>query len=119
MRGVPVFGTLLAVEADGEVQVGVMSAPALGGRWFAARGSGAWASGSAGAIATAASERRPVRVSSVASIADSQVLFGSRRDNVATGLMPGFDALVADSWRDRGFGDFWGYALLAKALPKR
>ena len=43
MRGVPLFGTLLAVEADGELQVGVMSAPALGGRWFARRGGGAWA----------------------------------------------------------------------------
>ncbi len=48
MRGVPLFGTLLAVEADGELQVGVMSAPALGGRWFARRGGGAWAVGSIG-----------------------------------------------------------------------
>ena len=43
MRGIPLFGTLLGVEVDGELQVGVMCAPALGGRWFARRGGGAWA----------------------------------------------------------------------------
>ena len=42
MRGVPLFGTLLAVEVDGELQVGILSAPALGERWHAARGLGAW-----------------------------------------------------------------------------
>jgi histidinol-phosphatase len=111
MRGVPVFGTLLAVEAGGEVQVGVMSAPALGERWFAVRGGGAWALSRDG-------DRRRIRVSDVARIADSQLLFGSHRDNVASGLMPGFDALVAGSWRDRGFGDFWGYALLAEGAAE-
>jgi histidinol-phosphatase len=111
MRGVPLFGTLVAVEVDGEVQLGVMSAPALGERWFAARGSGAWAVGRDG-------ERRSIRVSGVSAVADSQLLYGSRHDNVATGLMPGFDALVADCWRDRGFGDFWGYALLAEGCAE-
>jgi histidinol-phosphatase len=118
MRGVPLFGTLLAVQVDGEVQVGVMSAPALGERWFAARGAGAWAAGSAGTVAVAGSERRAIGVSSVATVEDGQLLFGSRRENVATGRMPGFDALVARSWRDRGFGDFWGYALVAEGAAE-
>ncbi len=43
MRGVPLFGTLLAVGRDDELQVGLMSAPALGSRWWAFRGGGAWA----------------------------------------------------------------------------
>ncbi len=107
MRGIPLFGTLLAVEADGEIQVGVMSAPALDERWYASRGGGAWAVGRDG-------ERRRLAVSSVGSIADSHLLYGSRRENLATGRMPGFDALIAGCWRDRGFGDFWGYALLAE-----
>jgi histidinol-phosphatase len=111
IRGVPLFGTLLAVEVEGEMQVGVMSAPALGERWYAARGRGAWSVDRDGS-------RRQVHVSVVADLADAQVVYGSRRENVASGLMPGFDALVDASWRDRGFGDFWGYALVAEGAAE-
>ena len=107
IRGVPLFGTLLAVEVEGELQVGILSAPALGERWQAARGLGAWAIGRDGA-------GRPLRTSAVTRIGDSQLLYGSRRENVASGRMPGFDATIEASWRDRGFGDFWGYALVAE-----
>ncbi len=106
IRGIPLFGTLLAVEHDGEMQVGVISAPALRERWFATRGGGAWNRGLDG-------ERR-IRVSRVSALQDAQLIFTSGRDNMASGYMPGFDALIADSWRDRGFGDFWGYALVAE-----
>jgi histidinol-phosphatase len=111
IRGVPLFGTLLAVEVDGELQVGVLSAPALGERWHAARGLGAWAIGRDGAS-------RQIHTSGVARIEDSQLLYGSRRENVESGLMPGFDATIAASWRDRGFGDFWGYALVAEGAAE-
>ena len=110
IRGVPLFGTLLAVEHDGEMQVGVISAPAMRERWFASRGGGAWNDGPDG--------RRPIRVSRVASIDDAQLVYGSHRENVASGLMPGFDALIDASWRDRGFGDFWGYALIAEGAAE-
>ena len=110
IRGVPLFGTLLAVEHDGEMQVGVISAPAMRERWFASRGGGAWSDGPDG--------RRAIRVSRVASIEDAQLVYGSHRDNVASGLMPGFDALIDASWRDRGFGDFWGYALVAEGAAE-
>jgi len=110
IRGVPLFGTLLAVEHEGEIQAGIISAPALRERWWAARGLGAWARGLDG-------ERR-IRVSRVAAIEDAQLLYGSRTDNVASGLMPGFDALIAAAWRDRGFGDFWGYTLLAEGAAE-
>jgi histidinol-phosphatase len=105
MRGVPLFGTLLAVEVDGELQVGAISAPAMRERWYAARGMGAWSRGLDG-------ERR-LHVSQVSDIADAQLLYGSGRDTVASGLMPGFDATLSAAWRERGFGDFWGYALVA------
>jgi histidinol-phosphatase len=110
MRGVPLFGTLLGVERDGELQVGVISAPAMGERWFAWRGGGAWNSGRAG-------ERR-IHVSGVAAIEDAQLVYGSGRDNVASGLMPGFGALMSAAWRERGFGDFWGYALVAEGAAE-
>ena len=111
IRGVPLFGTLLAVEVEGELQVGILSAPALGERWLAGRGLGAWAIARDG-------ERRPIRTSAVTRIDDAQLLYGSRRENVESGLMPGFDATIAASWRDRGFGDFWGYALVAEGAAE-
>ena len=107
MRGVPLFGTLLAVERDGELQAAVLSAPALHERWWARRGGGAWARGWDDAAP------RPLQVSRVASLADAQLLYGSAIDIEASGRAPGFRALLADVWRERGFGDFWGYALLA------
>ena len=110
IRGVPLFGTLLAVEHEGEMQVGVISAPAMRERWYAHRGGGAWAVGQDGT--------RQIRVSRVAAIEDAQLVYGSGRDNVASGLMPGFDALIDAAWRDRGFGDFWGYALVAEGAAE-
>ncbi len=110
IRGVPLFGTLLAVEHDGELQVGVISAPAMRERWFAYRGGGAWERGLDG-------ERR-IHVSRVAALEDAQLVYGGGRDNVASGLMPGFDALLGSAWRERGFGDFWGYALVAEGAAE-
>ena len=115
IRGVPLFGTLLAAEADGELQVGVMSAPALGGRWFASRGGGAWA---ISAFGPDAGFRRRIEVSRVAQLADAHVLYGSAQEIAESGAAPGFSALIADVWRDRGFGDFWGYALVAEGAAE-
>ncbi len=110
IRGIPLFATLLAVEHEGEIQVGVISAPAMRERWFAWRGGGAWNRGSDG-------ERR-ITVSGVTALEDAQLLYGSARDTVASGLMPGFDALITAAWRERGFGDFWGYALVAEGAAE-
>jgi histidinol-phosphatase len=111
IRGVPLFGTLLAAEHEGEIQVGVISAPAMRQRWFAWRGGGSWHRDIDGAV-------RRIRVSRVAAIDDAQILYGSRRENVASGVMPGFDALIEAAWRARGFGDFWGYTLLAEGCAE-
>jgi histidinol-phosphatase len=115
MRGVPLFGMLLAVERDGELQVGVLSAPALGERWFASRGGGAWAIDRKG---WASPTPRPITVSVVGTIADAQILYGSQADVAESGKAPGFTDLIHDAWRDRGFGDFWGYALVAEGAAE-
>ena len=112
IRGVPLFGTLLAVERDGELQAAVLSAPALHERWWARRGAGAWAR-SADDVAP-----RRIRVSRVAALADAQLLYGSGHDIEASGRAPGFHDLLGDVWRERGFGDFWGYALLAEGAAE-
>ena len=112
IRGVPLFGTLLAVERDGELQAAVISAPALDERWWAHRGGGAWAR-NRGETAP-----RRIAVSGVTSLADAQLLYGSARDLVASGLTPGFEDLLGEVWRERGFGDFWGYTLLAEGAAE-
>ncbi len=111
IRGVPLFGTLLAVERDGELQASVMSAPALDERWWAHRGGGAWAR-------NRGVEPRRIRVSEIDGLDDSHLLYGSGRDIIESGLAPGFEDLLRDSWRDRGFGDFWGYALVAEGAAE-
>jgi histidinol-phosphatase len=113
IRGIPLFGTLLALEADGEIQVGVLSAPALRERWYASRGGGAWAVGAAGAEGP-----RRIRASRVAALEDAQVLYGSGSEIEASGLVPGFRGLLQSVWRERGFGDFWGYALIAEGAAE-
>ena len=113
IRGVPLFGMLLGVEEDGELQAGVISAPALGERWYAWHGGGAWA-----ARAAASDGPRPLRVSTVSGIGDAQFLYGSARDIRSSGRAPGFEQLLDAVWRERGFGDFWGYALVAEGAAE-
>ena len=102
MRGVPVFATLLALERDGALELGIVSAPAMHERWHAVRGGGAW------------SGKRRLGVSKVARLEDAQVFYASRTAFKAVGKERGFDAVVDRAWRDRGFGDFWGYMLVAE-----
>jgi histidinol-phosphatase len=113
MRGVPIFATLIAVERDGELQAGVISAPALGSRWFAWRGGGAWS------VATgSAKPPRRIQTSPIASVADAQVLYASALDFERSGKAPGFRTLLDQAWRERAFGDFWGYTLVAEAAAE-
>jgi histidinol-phosphatase len=114
MRGVPLFATLLAVERDGEVQAGLISAPALGQRWYATRGGGAWV---VGGPANADGPRR-LTVSTIDSLDRAQVLFRSIRDMHASRVAAGFERLIQTTWRERGFGDFWGYTLVADGVAE-
>jgi histidinol-phosphatase len=115
MRGIPLFGTLLGIERDGELVVGVMSAPAIGARWYARRGGGAWA---VDALGPSAGVPRSIGVSAVAALTDAQILHASAEEIAASGLAPGFPGLIRETWRDRGFGDFWGYALVAEGAAE-
>jgi histidinol-phosphatase len=107
MRGIPLFGTLLAVEREGELQVGVVSAPGLGRRWWARRGGRAWARD------TRVSGPRQVRVSDVDTLGQSQLLYRSVLDMRGSRVADAFEALLPEVWRERAYGDFWGYALVA------
>jgi histidinol-phosphatase len=104
VRGIPVWATLLALEADGELTVGVVSAPALGRRWWAARGHGAFVSEASGG-------QRALTVSGVRSLEDAQLSI-SDFDNWKS--MDGLLELGRRCWRTRGFGDFWSYMLVAE-----
>jgi histidinol-phosphatase len=114
MRGLPHFATLLAVERDGEVQVGVISAPAIGQRWYATRGGGAWV---VGGPANPPDPRR-LHVSTVDAVGRAQVLYRSLGDMNASRVAAGFQRLVRAVWRERGFGDFWGYTLVADGVAE-
>lgn len=103
VRGIPVWATLVALtHAEHGAVVGVVSAPALGRRWWAAKGLGAFADG------------RRVHVSQVASLDEAQVCvtFSSGWDDL--GLTPELVALQQRSYRARGFGDFWQHMLVAE-----
>jgi histidinol-phosphatase len=97
VRGIPVWATLLALERDGAVCASLVSAPALGHRWWAARGEGAFADGSR------------CGVSAVSTIEDATVSSTSAR------RMPdGWTSIVTRAWANRGLGDFWQHCLVAE-----
>jgi len=105
VRGVPVWATLIALVVDEEVTVGVVSAPALGRRWWAARGHGAWVGG-------ALEQPRRLEVSRVATLGDASLSVSDRSGWPAG---PGaLDELTAACWRSRAYGDFWSHMLVAE-----
>lgn len=107
VRGVPVWATLIALQDDDQVTVGVVSAPALGRRWWAARGQGAHTGPSGGA-------HRPLRVSAVGSMADASLSYSSLTGWEEQGRLPGFLDLSRKAWRTRAYGDFWSHVLVAE-----
>lgn len=107
VRGIPAYATLIALLHHGVPVVGVCSAPALGRRWWAARGTGAFAR-------TAGGEARPVRVSSVDDLAKAHLGHASIGTWDDHGMGDGFVALTRAVWRSRGFGDFWMHVLVAE-----
>lgn len=111
VRGVPVFATLMAVEREGTLEAAVVSAPALGARWLAWRGGGAWSVAPDG-------QRRRLRVSTIATIPEAHVLYASPTALRASGAVPGLDAVLGAAWRERGFGDFWGHMLVAEGAAE-
>lgn len=92
-RGIPVWATLVALEVDGRVELGVVSAPALHRRWWAERGGGAHAGGD------------QVHVSAVRRPEDAVLTFALEQQ---------LPSLAARAWHARGYGDFWSHMLVAE-----
>jgi histidinol-phosphatase len=96
-RGIPVWASLIALEREGRVVCGVASAPALGHRWWAARGEGAFRDG----------ER--IQVSRIASLEEATVSFSrSGLDD------PKLLDLARRAWHAQPFSDFWAHLLVAE-----
>ena len=104
LRGIPVWATLIALEREGRVEVGVVSAPALHRRWWAARGEGAFVDG------------HPIHVSRIAELSDAVLSHASFTSWEEHGLGEQFLTLARSCWRTRAFGDFWGYMLVAEGV---
>ena len=113
LRGIPVFATLIALERDGEAIVGAVSAPALGTRWYAWAGGGSWVLDQRNREAP-----RRLHVSGVSRIEEAQLLSSSASDPAINARLPGLAATLRRAWRERGFGDFWGYALVAEGAAE-
>ncbi|MBB1484897.1 histidinol phosphatase [Tessaracoccus sp. MC1865] len=107
LRGVPVWATLIALEVEGHIVASVVSAPALGRRWWATSGGGAYT----GRSILNATE---LRVSKVENIADSSLSYSDIAEWVDSGKGQGFIDLMRESWRTRAYGDFWSYMLVAE-----
>jgi histidinol-phosphatase len=107
VRGVPVWGTLLGLEVDGEIVAGVASAPAMGRRWWAAKGGGAF-------TRTATGDTRALRVSSVARLEDAFLSFASIESWTERGRLPELLHLAGQVWRTRAYGDFWSHMMVAE-----
>jgi histidinol-phosphatase len=97
-RGLPVFSTLLALEDDGEIVLGVVHAPAMEHLYWAEKGRGAFKNG------------QRINVSDKVELSDSQLSFGGINRIHAHGYWPGFTKLVTSTYRQRGFGDYLGFA---------
>ena len=107
VRGVPVWASLIALQVDGEVTVGVVSSPALGRRWWAGQGLGAHTGGSLAAA-------RRLQVSQVATLADASVAYSSLTGWEQQGRLPGLLQLSREVWRTRAYGDFWSHMMVAE-----
>src|SRR5205823_6238559 len=101
-RGVPIWTTLIALMDNEYPVVGLVSAPALGRRWWAATGHGAYA----GRHASAAT---PIRVSGVNRLADASFCYSSLGGWAEIGRLDAMLHLIRQSWRSRAYGDFYGY----------
>lgn len=105
VRGVPVWCTLIALVDDGVPTVGVVSAPALGRRWWAAAGEGAHVSFNG--------TTRRIQVSGVSELAAASLSYS----DLTTGWedrRAKFIALTDEVWRVRAYGDFWSYCMVAE-----
>jgi histidinol-phosphatase len=106
VRGMPTWSTLIGLAVEDEIVVGVVAAPALGRRWWAQRGAGAFADG------------RRIHVSSVSALEDALLAWSGIEDWDAVGRLDAIVELGRSCWRSRGIGDAWQYMLVAEGVAE-
>ncbi|MDV3220010.1 histidinol-phosphatase [Intrasporangium sp.] len=107
VRGVPVWATLIGLVDNGHPVLGLVAAPALQRRWWAAIGSGAWSGRSISAA-------KRISVSQVGRLGDASLSYSSLAGWRVRGRRDDFLDLMDDCWRTRAYGDFWSYMLVAE-----
>ena len=107
LRGVPIWGTLIALRVDGEITTSIISAPALGRRWWAGKGRGAFTKDIDGSV-------RKITVSKIAKLEDSTLSFNSLEQWRNQGLLEQLLSLSTEVSRTRAYGDFLSYMFVAE-----
>jgi histidinol-phosphatase len=102
VRGIPVWATLIGLVEGDRVVAGAVSAPAMGRRWWAARGEGAFANG------------RKIHASRITTLDEAHIAYDSVTDFDKHGSTDAFLKLMRQCTRARGFGDFWIHMLVAE-----
>lgn len=106
MRGVPVWASLIALSIDGHAVVSVVSAPAMGKRWWAAPGI-AKTSEIDGTV-------RDLKVSNIADLEHASLSYNNLQLWDSYGYLDRLISLSRQVWRTRAYGDFYSYMLLAE-----
>ncbi len=109
LRGLPIWGSLIALRIDGVPVTSVVSAPALGRRWWATQGGGAWTSDVDG-------KQRKIEVSKVSRLEDSYISYNSLQQWQRLGKIANLESLSSKVWRIRAFGDFLSYMFVAEGV---
>jgi histidinol-phosphatase len=101
-RGIPTFGTLLAIEQKGEIVAGMASAPALSSRWWAYRGEGAYRDG------------KPIRVSNVPRLSEAMIFTTGTSAKKNAAQRESLRRLADTARSGRTIGGFWQHMLVAE-----
>jgi histidinol-phosphatase len=107
MRGLPIWATLIALRVDGVITTSVVSAPALGRRWWANRGNGAFTLDVDGSV-------RSLQVSNIEELDKASISYNSLQHWDRAGKLDDLISLSRKVWRTRAFGDFLSYMYLAE-----
>jgi histidinol-phosphatase len=107
MRGVPIWATLIALAIDGVPVVGVASSPALGKRWWAAQGHGAFGMAHG-------HDPVPLQVSGVSALEDASISYNNAKGWDQAGRLDELIALQRSVWKATAIGDAWAYMLVAE-----
>lgn len=107
LRGLPIWATLIALRIDSTITTSVVSAPALGRRWWASKGEGAFTRDVDGSV-------RKLSVSAVSDLSDSYISYNSIQQWQRIGKEKNIESLSEQVWRIRAFGDFLSYMYVAE-----